>query len=187
MKPEQTAAIAVRGAEQTADWLTGGRNDGSVGGRGARTERRSVSSGKRTPLRKMLRGATRANPKFKKKNAARVTLAGWNLEVLCKANALPEQPPQSNSHSDPHPRPHPGRQAQPQTKGTESVPFCPLLLALKPTERGLLLPSDTELALLGFQPLSIQTECPSGSMSVSVVPDAAMHCLIHCHRTRSHF
>lgn len=58
-------------------------------------------------------------------------------------------------------------------------PSPPLLLVLKPTERGWFPLPDTELALLRFQPLSIQEGCPSGSMSMSVIPDMLCSDALH--------
>lgn len=70
------------------------------------------------------------------------------------------------------------RQAQQQTRAL-SQPLSPTTLIAETHRAGLFSFSDTELAVLKFQPLSIQKECPSGSMSMSVIPDMLCSTVLH--------
>lgn len=68
------------------------------------------------------------------------------------------------------------RQAQRQTRAL-SQPLSPTTLSAETHRAGLFSFSDTELAVLKFQPLSIQKECPYGSMSV--IPDMLCSTVLH--------
>lgn len=60
-----------------------------------------------------------------------------------------------------------------------SQPLYPTTVSGETHRVGLFSPLDTELALLRFQPLSIQEECPFGSMSMSVIPDMLCSGVLH--------
>ena len=72
----------------------------------------------------------------------------------------------------------PARRAQQQTRAL-SQPLSPTTVSAETHRAGLVSLPDTELALLRFQPLSIQEGCPSGSMSMSVIPDMLCSDALH--------
>ena len=58
-------------------------------------------------------------------------------------------------------------------------PLSPTSVSDETHRAGLFSLPDTELALLRFQLLSIQEECPFGSMSMSVIPDILCSGVLH--------